>query len=334
MDNNIQKNINVFKKLLISVEWSNIPKTAYIYIILALCITILGIILIIYDIIRLIIYSNKRRNIDNPLLIDTLEYNVIYSTRFFKFTKFNMWLYLIIPFISLIFVGLTYLIITDYDNLSNTNKLILLLGGYNLFVFLVYLNSFLSANKKFNYVKERLNKANSFICSNIYKNPITLKQLTLKEDTYLLDETIKNILQDIPIDIKPNDLAKLYYTLHLYSHLHKIGIYDIRTKEAIDKFKPLNIVIKCSFIEYFYRYGTFIENINNTLSEYTPKNIPNKVVTSALSKCYSNISETNILANSIHIEYVLSPFNKLFITSAIIQILPLLILYLYTYLSK
>jgi hypothetical protein len=250
------------------------------------------------------------------------------------------WLYVTLPIISLI--SLLFMISKlnrnkDDDgtaSLKNTYIFIAMLAGYNILVLIVNLPNYLSTRKKIKNIQERLNKVDNFICSNIYKNPYILKLLILEDDTYALDEKIKNILQDIPTDIKSKDLAKLYYTLHLYTHFHKIGINDDRTKDAISKFKPLSIISGCSFVQYFYRYGTFIENINNSLSQYTPNNIPNKIVTQALTMCYANISQTNILVNSVRIENALSPFNKLFAANAIIQILPLIISYLFIKLPK
>lgn len=251
---------------------------------------------------------------------ETIEYNILNSITFTQFNKYTMWTFIPLYLLLTIFAGTAMRM--DFDA-KNIKLLLLIIFVYNLVISLLYFRFYIGYYKKIKSIKKQLDTANNFICNNIYKNRYVLNKLiNPQEYSDLRDKVVKGILNDIPVDIKPEELAKIYYTLHLYEHLHKLGNKDANINDALNSFSPFKIIASCDFIQYFNRYGSYIETINTKLSMYTPNNIPNKTVTKAFNICDENITDTNNLANSINLDNSIPPFITLFSINFILQILP------------
>jgi len=294
-------------------------------------IAIIGIFLSIYYIFTIVSTLLQKLYIKVPLNEDTLEYDAIPSTSFFTISDYNMWLFILFPIISFILLALIpifssklYVLPTIIKNLSWALLFhnILVLFGFSIFFF--------NARYQSSLVNKRLSTLDKFICSKLYRSMDVLSKLqTPKSDYIAMVDNIKSVLSKISSKISDYELAKVFYTLHLYTHYHKIGIRNPRIQNALSTFSATGMLLgQCKPSKYFNRYGTFIEDINETIKTYLPSFLPknNKNVKEALNTCYIWVSQTNNMANSIYPEDALRPFLSLSFANTTVQIVSLVVL--------
>jgi len=297
----------------------------------AFIITILSIFLSIYYVYTMVMTLLERLNMRVPLNEDTLEFDAIPSTSFFQLSQYNMWLFFILPlvvFVSLLLIPL--FASKDFIIPDIIKTFIWVLLFHNILVFVVFGIFFFEARYKNNLVNKRLTIVDKYICGNIYRNTNILKMLQKpKTDFISIVHTIQEVMRLLPRNIKEEDLTKVFYTLHLYFHYHKIGVRNPRIQHALNTFSTSSLLLKkCTPTKYFNRFGTYIEDINEIIKEYLPDNFTKTDirVKNALNKCYVMIMQTNNMANSIYPEDALRPFLSLNFANLTIQFISLLLL--------
>lgn len=297
----------------------------------AFIITILSILLSVYYVYTMVMTLVERLSMKVPLNEDTLEFDAIPSTSFFTFSDYNMWLFFIFPivvFVSLLVIPL--LASTNFIIPNIVKTLIWVLVFHNLMVFVVFAIFFSQARYSNGLVNKRLTIVDNYICSKIYRNSNVLKLLQEpKTDFISIINTIQEVMRLLPQNIKEAELAKVFYTLHLYFHYHKIGVRNPRIQQALNTFSISSLLLRqCKPSKYFNRFGTYIEDINETIKEYLPQNFSKTDlrVRNALNKCYVMVMQTNNMANSIYPEDALRPFLSLNFANLTIQTVSLLLL--------
>lgn len=297
----------------------------------AFIVTILSMGLSIYYVYTMVITLLERLSIRAPLNEDTLEFDAIPSTSFFTFSDYNMWLFFIFPLVA--FASLLMIPVLASNNFiipDIVKTLIWVLLFHNLLVFLVFAIFFFEARYRNGLVNQRLNTVDNYICSKIYRNTRVLKLLQQPRTDFIsIINTIQEVLRLLPQKIKEHELANVFYTLHLYFHFHKIGVRNPRIKQALNTFSTSSLLLRqCKPSKYFNRFGTYIEDINETIKEYLPENFSKTDirVRNALNKCYVMVTQTNNMANSIYPEDALRPFLSLNFANLTIQTVSLLLL--------
>jgi hypothetical protein len=297
----------------------------------AFIVTILSMGLSIYYVYTMVMTLLERLSLKVPLNEDTLEFDAIPSTSFFTFSDYNMWLFFIFPLI--VFASLLVIPVLTSNNFiipDIIKILIWVLLFHNIMVFIVFAIFFFESRYKNSLVNKRLSIVDNYICSKIYRNANVLKILREPRTDFIsIINTIQEVMRLIPQNIKEDDLAKVFYTLHLYFHYHKIGVRNPRIQQALNTFSISSLLLRqCKPTKYFNRFGTYIEDINETIKEYLPQNFSKTDirVKNALNKCYVMVMQTNNMANSIYPEDALRPFLSLNFANLTIQTVSLLIL--------
>ena len=297
----------------------------------AFIITILSMGLSIYYVYTMVMTLLEKLSLKVPLNEDTLEFDAIPSTTFFTFSDYNMWLFFIFPLI--VFASLLVIPVLASNNFiipDIIKILIWVLLFHNVMVFVVFAIFFFESRYKNSLVNKRLNIVDNYICSKIYRNSNVLKILREpKTDFISIINTIQEVMRLLPQNIKEDDLAKVFYTLHLYFHYHKIGVRNPRIQQALNTFSISSLLLRqCKPSKYFNRFGTYIEDINETIKEYLPQNFSKTDlrIRNALNKCYVMVMQTNNMANSIYPEDALRPFLSLNFSNVTIQMISLIIL--------
>lgn len=294
-------------------------------------VTILSILLSIYYVYTMVMTLLERLSMRVPLNQDTLEFDAIPSTSFFTFSDYNMWLFFIFPIIAFLSLLIIPLVASTNFIIPDMVKIFIwVLLFHNIMVFLVFSIFFFQARYQNGLVNKRLNIVDNYICSKIYRNTNVLKILREpKTDFISIVNTIQEVMRLLPQNIKEDDLAKVFYTLHLYFHYHKIGVRNPRIQQALNTFSTSALLLKqCKPSKYFNRFGTYIEDINETIKEYLPKNFSKTDIRirNAFNKCYVMVVQTNNMANSIYPEDALRPFLSLNFSNVTIQMISLIIL--------
>jgi len=300
---------------------------------------VLMMVLIIRDTISLISLINKSRKVNEPLINETLEYNLARSVDFFKFRRFNLWIYIVLPILSVI--GLIYVITQSrYDIPAESKISVIWLLVLNLLLIFGFGFVFYTNVKKIKIVQSRLTKCNKFICNNIYKNNQVLDLLS-KPKTSITEvrSVMRDIIQGLDPEIDTDSLSRLLYTLNIYNNFYNIGMNNPQIKDALNTLNPLRIITnRCDPANYFFRYGTYIEDINHELVKYLDKEISDsqslmEKVKRAMIKCYGMVTETNNLVNNIYIEDAYTPFIEMYYVILRI-LLALLVMSIYLFIKK
>lgn len=289
------------------------------YIVYLVIFTILFmILLIIRDTISLVSLINKSKKVSEPLINETLEYNLARSVDFFKFRRFNLWIYILLPILSVI--GLIYVITQSrYDIPIESKTTVKVLLVLELLILFFYGFVFYTNVKRIKIVQSRLTKCNKFICKNIYKNNQVLYLLSKPQTSITeVSSVMREIMQGLDPEIDTDSLARLLYTLNVYNNFYNIGMNNPQIKDALNNLNPLRILTnRCEPADYFFRYGTYIEDINHELVKNLNKEISEsqslmKKVKRAMIKCYGMVTETNNLVNNIYIEDAYTPFMEMY----------------------
>ena len=289
------------------------------YIVYLVIFTILFmILLIIRDTISLVSLINKSKKVSEPLINETLEYNLARSVDFFKFRRFNLWIYILLPILSVI--GLIYVITQSrYDIPIESKTTVKVLLVLELLILFFYGFVFYTNVKRIKIVQSRLTKCNKFICKNIYKNNQVLYLLSKPQTSITeVSSVMREIMQGLDPEIDTDSLARLLYTLNVYNNFYNIGMNNPQIKDALNNLNPLRILTnRCEPADYFFRYGTYIEDINHELVKNLNKEISEsqslmKKVKRAMIKCYGMVTETNNMVNNIYIEDAYTPFMEMY----------------------
>ena len=277
--------------------------------------TIVSILMSIYYVYSMMDIILKGMMVTTPLNIDTLEYNTMMSTRFFVLSKFNMWLFMVFPLLTL----LSFLIMGIFVIIKNIALPTLfkytawIFVAHNFLIFIGYSLFFFRARYQHGVVSSRILGFNQYVCQRIYRNTKFLNFLkTPQTDMVSIVNIFTDSMLKIPINSNKNDLAKAFYTLTLYYHYHKIGVRNPKIMGALSLFNPTMLLIKsCQPADYLNRYGTYIEDISELIKHYLPVYLnpstnPNTIP--ALDLAYNWTLQTNNYANSLYPEDALRPF--------------------------
>ena len=310
------------------------------YIVYLVIFTILFmILLIIRDTNSLVSLINKSKKVSEPLINETLEYNLARSVDFFKFRRFNLWIYILLPILSVI--GLIYVITQSrYDIPIESKTTVKVLLVLNMLLVLGFGFVFYTNVKRIKIVQSRLTKCNKFICKNIYKNNQVLYLLSKPQTSITeVSSVMREIMQGLDPEIDIDSLARLLYTLNVYNNFYNIGMNNPQIKEALNNLNPLRILTnRCEPADYFFRYGTYIEDINHELVKNLNKEISEsqslmKKVKRAMIKCYGMVTETNNMVNNIYIEDAYAPFMEMYYVILRI-LLALLVILIFLFIKK
>lgn len=138
----------------------------------------------------------------------------------------------------------------------------------------------------------------------VYSNPFTLQS------------AIKDALHKLPPNISPQDLAKAFFTVSMFTHFHKLGVRNPSLYKAINQFKPIILLLPMLFTpsDFLVKKGTFIDDIGDRLADrngsYLNAELLKKpdVVSEAVMLHSEWIAESNNRANSMFVEDATIPF--------------------------
>jgi len=305
----------------------------------ALIITICAFAVLIYYGFTLFVSILNSFLVKTPLNMETIEFNVMNSTSFLTYSKYMMWLFLALPILALtgcvVFVALTYIMTKDGSSLPLPNaptmsSLTWVIVMHNLLLFIGFLLFFMNSRHQNAAAIQRVDKFNNFIGDKIYKSATFLKNLaTPQTDIISIMNTFTNALTTIPENLEATQLAKAFYSLHMYFHFHKLGIRNPKLIDALGIFNPLTLLIgNCDAANYLNRYGTFIEDNSELIKKYLPLTIDkNSVrVKTALNTCYDWITQTNNLANSLYPEDSWRPFQRMFLVLITLNLISIVLM--------
>lgn len=318
--------IDVLKQTFVEITQTNgIIATFFT---LALLTTVTSILMSAYYVYSMMDTIVKGMMVTTPLNMDTLEYNTMMSTQFFKMSKFSMWLFFIFPLLSLIFLAIMGIIIIKKDIIIPTmlKYSTWILVAHNILIFIGYSVFFFQARFQHGAVTNRINGFNQYVCQRIYRNTKFLKLLrTPQTDMVSIVNVFSAAMLEVPRTIKTDDLAKAFYTLMLYYHYHKIGVRNPKIIGALDLFNPISLLLRnCQPANYLNRYGTYIEDITEMIKNYLPDYLrieQNPLTLPAIDLAYSWILQTNNYANSLYPEDALRPFITLTFANLSLQTL-------------
>lgn len=295
-----------------------------------------GVLLSVYYVLLLIFKSVKQTTIDAPLNNQTVDFDTISALSFGG--TFNYIYFMILPLISIvalvIFGALAYYYPPATPISAGVKGAVFVLGIASVFVFVLQTFFNMYIGKFINTIKERLDTLNEYMCSKIYKNTSLLNFIKEPKGSIIsVDNTMQQALRDplaFPRDITVENMAKLFYTITMFNHYHKIGLRNDQIFKAFNIFQPLVILSgSCRPADFLTRYGTFIEDISDTVIYVyiNPDILASRKadVEEAISMCNDWITNTSTQANTIYPEDAYSLFLILVVVTLIVQISSLII---------
>lgn len=308
----------------------DVNKKYLIYI--ALGFILLTILLVVVYMAIIASYMAKAPLNKDPLNVESLDYASIYSLTFMHGARDFNYTYFFVIFLGIAFVALLIFYFTEKNVSDELNKpvkvgLIALLVAVGLqVVIMIYVG------KSINKVKARTDYMNTYICTNIYKNGEFLNKLKIpKNNTIDINSTITDCLSVLRTKVKdPNTLAKGFYSLTLYNYYQSFSSKNLNVDEAYKIFDLNSLLYHqelCRPSGYMPRYGTFIEDIGETIIR---KNMPySKTVNEAMYMCDQMIARTNALANTIYPDEAYNAFILLIVLTIVINALLVSSVYYY-----
>lgn len=298
-----------------------------VFFVFGLLISIFSILLSIYYVYSILDTIVQRMMISTPLNMDTLEFEAMLSTELFKLSKYSMWLFIILPLLSIFLLAVMGIVAISIKSTTPIPSIIKyttwILVAHNVLIFLGFSIFYFQARFQTNTVRSRINSFNNYVCTKLYRNSKFLNVIKNPQtDIISIVSKFTESLSHLPLNSDKDQYAKAFYTLTLYYHYHKIGIRNPRIKGALDLFNPLSILLSnCNPAGYLNRYGTYIEDISELIKQYLPKTVNpnNDLVKQGLDQCYSWVIQTNNLANSLYPEDALRPFLMLTFSNLTIQ---------------
>lgn len=288
------------------------------FFVLGLLTTIVSILVAVYYIYSMLDTIVQGMLLTTPLNMDTLEYNTMNSTQFFTLSSFNMWLFIVFPVLTVLWILIMAIVVSSKGVVLPTmiKYTAWILVAHNILFVIGYSIFFFRARYQHSLVVSRMKSFNQYVCQRIYRNTRFLNLLkTPQNDMISLMSIFTNTLKEVPINVKKDELAKVFYTLTLYYHYHKIGVRNPKIMGALSLFNPVQLLLKkCEPANYLNRYGTYIEDVSELIKQYLPPNLKQlnpEFIKSALDLSYTWMIQTNNLANSLYPEDALRPFITL-----------------------
>jgi hypothetical protein len=275
----------------------------------------------------------------NPLNIEALDYAVIYALSFNNKGDFN-YTYMFIIFLGIGLMSTVFhknkwlfyiynMINPKSKRSALDNPIINTLMTISLFGLLIAVvaQSLLTvlAGKSIIMVNKRATLLNTFICTRIYKKGVFLKNLeTPKRNIIDTEDTIVKCLKLLEKEKDVMSLAKGFYTLTLYRYYQNLTLNNPNINGAFELFNSNSLLQnhikqKCRPSSYMQRYGTFIEDIGESLIR--PHMSKSSLVNNAMNKCDEWISSTNEFSNTLYPSEALNAFIILIIGTCVIQVI-------------
>jgi hypothetical protein len=316
----------------------SLPTKLMIPFVFSLICIILSVILSIYYVLLFIGKSIKQYTLSAPLNHQTLDYESVSSNSFEFNTSFNYTYFLILPGLSflgiLIFSLINIFTVDENYRLPQTIKKMISGMIISLIIVLALQTLlYLFSNRNIKNVKKRLDDCDNYICSRIYKNVKFLDFIDEpKESIISTSNSINNALSSLKEEISIEDYAKAFYTITLFNHYQKLSLTNPSIQQAFELFNPSVLLSYkgCKPSKYFNRYGSYIEDISETIIRPAlPRTITKDAIkVSKAFELYNDwIVNTNNLANAIQPQQSLNSFIIVIISTVIIQIVYITVMY-------
>ena len=316
----------------------SLPTKLMIPFVFSLICIILSVILSIYYVLLFIGKSIKQYTLSAPLNHQTLDYDSVSSNSFEFNTSFNYTYFLILPGLSflgiLIFSLINIFTVDENYRLPQTIKKMISGMIISLIIVLALQTLlYLFSNRNIKNVKKRLDDCDNYICSRIYKNVKFLDFIDEpKESIISTSNSINNALSSLKEEISIEDYAKAFYTITLFNHYQKLSLTNPSIQQAFELFNPSVLLSYkgCKPSKYFNRYGSYIEDISETIIRPAlPRTITKDAIkVSKAFELYNDwIVNTNNLANAIQPQQSLNSFIIVIISTVIIQIVYITVMY-------
>jgi hypothetical protein len=293
------------------------------------CILFNSLIIIIYFI-AIISYVAKSATKINPLNIEALDYALLFKLSFIPRTPFSYTYFFIIMY-GIAAIALFYL---KKNNLNTqpleVKTIVNIVLTSSVVAFIAQLTLSVLTSAKMIEVRKRTEIMNQYICQNLYKKLEFLSKIERPAKTiFETNERIIECLKLLETETDKTKLAKGFYTLTLYYYYQS---FSLKNENIYPAFKAFDyrwlLTNRCDPASYFPRYGTFIEEISETLLRPNMKKTDN--LNEALYLCDSWISKTNEYANTIYPESAFDSFVILLIgTSVILSLIIAVLVKLY-----
>lgn len=292
---------------------------------------------ILFVVILLVSVINKSDDLF-PLNTATVEFEIVKSfTRYSG--KFNYLLLALLPFISLcciiaVFV-LSYTILPPPFELGGEAKGVL--AAIGILAFIVFGLQFLAnlyLGSKIRAVSAKVSQLNGHIYNNFTKNPLILPKLTVPQNSlFSLNTITQECLSYITMISSEEDIAKIFFTITMLFHYHKLGTREEYLFNALQMFRIPNMLLRLiSPADFFPRYGTYVSTIEPLIKSNISEElwISSKTkIDKAFSICRGNVSKVNELANTIYPENAFLSFVILAAVSLVIQAIPVVAVIIY-----
>ena len=316
----------------------SLPTKLMIPFVFSLICIILSVILSIYYVLLFIGKSIKQYTLSAPLNHQTLDYESVSSNSFEFDTSFNYTYFLILPglsFLGILTFGLINIFTVDenYRLPQTIRKMISAMIISLIIVLALQTLLYLFSNRNIKNVKKRLDDCDNYICSRIYKNVKFLDFIDEpKESIISTSNSINNALSSLKEEISIEDYAKAFYTITLFNHYQKLSLTNPSIQQAFELFNPSVLLSYkgCKPSKYFNRYGSYIEDISETIIRPAlPRTITKDAIkVSKAFELYNDwIVNTNNLANAIQPQQSLNSFIIVIISTVIIQIVYITVMY-------
>lgn len=316
----------------------SLPTKLMIPFVFSLICIILSVILSIYYVLLFIGKSIKQYTLSAPLNHQTLDYESVSSNSFEFNTSFNYTYFLILPglsFLGILTFGLINIFTVD-ENYRLPQTIRKMISGMIISLIIVLALQtlvYLFSNRNIKNVKKRLDDCDNYICSRIYKNVKFLEFIDEpKESIISTSNSVNNALSSLKEDISIEDYAKAFYTITLFNHYQKLSLTNPSIQQAFELFNPSVLLSYkgCKPSKYFNRYGSYIEDISETIIRPAlPRTITKDAIkVSKAFELYNDwIVNTNNLANAIQPQQALNSFIIVIISTVIIQIVYITVMY-------
>jgi len=316
----------------------SLPTKLMIPFVFSLICIILSVILSIYYVLLFIGKSIEQYTLSAPLNHQTLDYESVSSNSFEFNTSFNYTYFLILPglsFLGILTFGLINIFTVDenYRLPQTIRKMISAMIISLIIVLALQTSVYLFSNRNIKNVKKRLDDCDNYICSRIYKNVKFLEFIDEPKGSIIsTSNSVNNALSSLKEDISIEDYAKAFYTITLFNHYQKLSLTNPSIHQAFELFNPSVLLSYkgCKPSKYFNRYGSYIEDISETIIRPAlPRTITKDAIkVSKAFELYNDwIVNTNNLANAIQPQQALNSFIIVIILTVIIQIVYITVMY-------
>jgi len=309
----------------------SLPTKLMIPFVFSLICIILSVILSIYYILLFIGKSIEQYTLSAPLNHQTLDYESVSSNSFEFNTSFNYTYFLILPglsFLGILTFGLINIFTVDenYRLPQTIRKMVSAMIISLIIVLPLQTLVYLFSNRNIKNIKKRLDVCDNYICSRIYKNVQFLEFIDEPKGSIIsTSNSINKALSSLKEDNSIEDYAKAFYTITLFNHYQKLSLTNPSIHQAFELFNPSVLLAYkgCKPSKYFNRYGSYIEDISETIIRPAlPRTITKDAIkVSKAFELYNDwIVNTNNLANAIQPQQALNSFIIVIISTVIIQI--------------